>query len=253
MKRKLYDFNPGDRWGCSVVIRELPRKRWDRLILVQCDCGQQHVIASKMLRTRTKCATQFPTTVGSEVYSLYEKYPLAPPGIKYSKVYELWSSIRSRGGVCEEWNSLTKFAEDFAELMGCGFYDYLEKRTDHVHFTFERIDLDGIWEKTNVTARLFFSGRAYHKETYGYWRLLGKRGLLSDELKDDYILFLTTFGEKQAGYVLRRINRRRLHSRENSEWITRRNKHREKSLVDGIHGGSRTTQSDGIGPDNSGT
>lgn len=221
--RKIHIF-PGDRFGPSVVIRELPRSKWERMFHVQCDCGEEHVLGFKTLRARKHCISGRKKINQSCVaIQVKEKYPFYRHDVKKSKIYELWVSVRREkdASVCKDWDNFLSFLADVSELTGTHELQLLQPRIEWCHWTFERIDKDDIWIKPNVTARVFYSERAYHRETYDYWKLLGSKGLLEEDLKESYTLFLNTFGEKIPGYVLRRINRRKLHSSTNSEWVLR--------------------------------
>ena len=220
--KRTLRIHPGDRFGCSVVLKEVPRSKWQRQFLVDCDCGKTHVLGHKTLLSRQVCSGRSRAPVKDSVQAqLLKRFANAPTDIKRSKAYELWVWLRREedAPLCENWKEFIPFLMDLVDLLGGHPFDYLEPRRQWVYYTLERIDKNGIWEKDNVTARKFFTERAYHRRTYLYWRLLGKRGLLDPELKDNYIQFLNTFGEKQTGYVLRRRDRRKLHSRGNSEWV----------------------------------
>jgi hypothetical protein len=213
----------GDRFGPSVVLKEVPRSKWERQFLVECDCGSSHVLGLKTLRSRQFCLGW--TVSGDCVQAqLIKQFANAPrTEIKKSKVYEVWCWIRreKHARVCSQWQDFIHFLIDFAELIGAPPLECLEPRRQWSYFTVERIDKDGIWEKENVTVRKFFTERAYHRPTYLYWRTLSKRDLLPQELKDDYITFLNTFGEKQKGYVLKRRDPKQRHTRDNSYWVRR--------------------------------
>ena len=215
-------IHPGDRFGCSVVLKEIPRSKWQRQFLVDCDCGSTHVLGHKALLTRQVCVGKRKAPSSNSVQAeLIKRFANAPKDVQNSKAYELWISLRREkdAPLCDNWKEFIPFLIDLAELLGGEPFEYCEPRRQWVYYQLERIDKDGIWEKDNVTARKFYTGRAYHRRTYLYWRLLSKRGLLEPEYVDDYILFINTFGEKQTGYVLRRRDKQRLHSRSNSEWV----------------------------------
>lgn len=215
-------MNPGERHNCFVILDEIQRTDEDRMFLVDCDCGNTHVMPGRSVRNRLSCPLEgnSPRT-GSSARDSLTAFPGSLRKVKESKVYQLWASINREDDapVCKEWKNFPRFVRDFAELMGGSPYDYLKPRIQWSYYTMERINKEGIWEKDNVTVRKFFSERAYHTRSYLYWRLLGERGLLEEDLEKDYIQFINTFGEKQTGYVLKRRNRRQLHSRDNSEWV----------------------------------
>ena len=213
---------PGDRFGCSVVLKEVPRSKWQRQFLVDCDCGSTHVLGHKTLLNRQVCTgKQRAPSYKSVSAELAKRFANAPENVRDSKAYELWVWLRREhdAPLCDSWKEFIPFLIDLADLLGGEPLDYCQPRTQWVYYQLERIDKDGIWEKDNVTARKFYTGRAFHRKTYLYWRLLNQKKLLDKEFVDDYILFLNTFGEKQTGYVLRRRDKRRLHSRDNSEWV----------------------------------
>jgi hypothetical protein len=228
----------GDRFGPSVVLKELPRCKHGRLFLVDCDCGNTHELIHKTLKARKFCTGVVGDRLqsGSAIAQALRAFPRAPRGIKRSKVYELWVWLRREhdAPVCDRWkDDFVTFVKDFASIMGGTPLEYLSPRIQHVYYTLERLDKEGIWEPDNVTTRKLFSERAYHRATYNYWRLLLSRDLLDDEFKEDYIQFLNTFGEKQVGYVLRRRDKRILHNRLNSYWHRRGRSSNELGATDG--------------------
>lgn len=218
---KRSQVNPGDRFNCFVILDELQRTKYDRVFRVQCDCGNTHDLPLKTIRRSKYCPDDLSWRVrGSAVERLLSRYPFVKR-VKKSKIYELWVWLRRNhdAPVCDRWrDDILDFLDDFTELMGGEAIEYVQPRRSWVYYTMERIDKDGIWEKSNVTVRRFYTERAFHRPTYLYWRLLGHRGLLEQPLKDSYTEFITTFGHKQVGYVLRRRDARRLHRGDNSFW-----------------------------------
>jgi hypothetical protein len=178
----------------------------------------------KSVKSKKYCpdvCPQYEACADSALHKLAALFPHIKQ-IKRSKIYELWCWLRKEedAPVCSTWrDDIVAFLYDFTDLMGGKPEDYVRPRISWVYYTMERIDKQGIWEKSNVTVRRFYTERAYHRPTYLYWRLLGDRGLLEDSTKDSYIEFITTFGHKQVGYVLKRRDRRKLHSRDNSFWV----------------------------------
>lgn len=217
---RTLSIEPGQRFGCSVVLKELPRGKWERLFLVDCDCGSTHSLGRKTLLSRTNCNGRRQSKQGSAQEQLTKKFANAPNEIRKSKAYELWVWLRREedAQLCDKWKDFIPFLMDFADLMGGHPFEYCQPRFQWVYYTLERIDKEGIWDKGNVTARKFITERAYHRNTYLLWSRLKSYGLLVPELHNSYINFINTFGEKQKGYVLSRRNRRELHSRDNSYW-----------------------------------
>jgi hypothetical protein len=87
------------------------------------------------------------------------------------------------------------------------------------YFHISRRNKNRLWSKANCYVTRFVTERAWHRDTYSYWKELLDKELLSDEVLA-YKDFTNAFGIKQSGYRLRRKDKTLLHSIDNSEWIS---------------------------------
>jgi hypothetical protein len=119
--------------------------------------------------------------------------------------------------VAPEWHDFHTFLADYLEMSGTCLEDHLPERVQWTYFHISRRNKNRLWSKTNCYVTRFVTERAWHRDTYSYWKELLDKELLSDEVLD-YKDFTNAFGIKQSGYRLRRKDKTLLHSIDNSEW-----------------------------------
>lgn len=145
----------GLRFGKLIVIeRSFPNVDGSAMWRCKCDCGNEVVVKSHLLRTghTNSCGCYLKDYRRSMVKHGYGKHN------KYDRLYRVWQSIRRRcygtssksyrwygaKGVkmCDEWNDYTKFRE-WAYSHG---YD---ENAPKLHCTIDRINPYGNYEPDN--------------------------------------------------------------------------------------------------------
>jgi hypothetical protein len=122
--------------------------------------------------------------------------------------------------LCDEWkDNFSLFLEYYLEVGGFKLSDFKGPNVPWSYHKVTRPDESKPFGPGNMLVMAFRTERAWHEPTYKYWRKLATQGTLDDAMKTSYVLFLTTFGIKERGYLLRRKDITQTHSAKNSEWI----------------------------------
>ncbi len=164
-----YDL-AGDRFGRLVVKRRKGRIRSEATWLCQCDCGNEKVVASRLLRDGTV------QSCGCLRAILYEfiPSPRITHGMSHTKEHQAWNSMKlrchdpgnsnyprygARGiRVCKRWRE--SFENFFADMGKC----------PDPKMSLDRIDNDGNYEPNNCRWATF-SQQQFNKRLYSHNKL----------------------------------------------------------------------------------
>lgn len=147
---KKEEIRIGEKFGRLTVLEEIdssnfPNKRPRRRVLCRCECGREKVVILQHLK---EGRTMSCGCLGREIAQRNSRYP---QGFTKSRLYRIWSSIKSRckdkknstyGGrgisVCEEWRN------DYLN-----FYHWANNNGYNDTLTIDRIDVNGNYEPSN--------------------------------------------------------------------------------------------------------
>ena len=219
----------GQRVGKLVYLEPgplLPNNH--RTWLMQCDCGIVKPIPLEGIRRGKyqSCGHCLPESIFRRRFALlwrervrfFRRFTNSIPNIR---PYDTWRGFKRSGLLCPEWEeSFVDFLHYWLLLTGTTIDEWFERDVPWRHFETYRPDQDKPASPDNLSLSKFHGERAWHKDTYLYWRKLKSHHLLCPDLEDSYLLFLNTFGVKVAGRLLKRKDFTELHSKDNSEWIT---------------------------------
>lgn len=138
----------GQRFGRLTIIKEIPARNHKRRFLCKCDCGEEKVIALKLLTQGE--AKSCGCKKRDHLISMTYKH-----GYARERLYITWQAIKQRclnpnnpnfhhyGGrgikICDEWMDYLEFRR---WSLSAGYTDYL---------TIERIDVHGGYNPGNCT------------------------------------------------------------------------------------------------------
>ena len=219
----------GQRVGKLVYLEPGPLKaNSHRTWVMQCDCGNVTIVPLEAIRRGryVSCGHCLSDNIFHRQFSLlwrerikyYRK--LGQRFVPNIRPYDTWYGFKKNGQLCPEWeSSFVDFLQYWLVLTGTTLEEWFEHDVPWRSFETYRPDEDQPASPENLELAKFISERAWHQDTYCYWRKLKRLHLLSPELEDSYLLFLNSFGVKVAGRLLKRKDITKLHSYENSEWI----------------------------------
>ena len=137
----------GTRFNRLVIVRELPKKKYVRLVECICDCGKKRICQLGNLQsnttkscgcfTRDRCTTH--KMCGTKFYGVFHtmKNRCNNPNVKKYKIYG------GRGIKCE-WQSFEEFYKDMYES-----YKFHIKQFGQNNTSIDRIDNNGNYYKEN--------------------------------------------------------------------------------------------------------
>ena len=192
-----------------------------RMWLMRCDCGNMRKMRlAHILNGRSKtcgsCLSEDPFR--RKYQELLREY-VRVKGHTGNRPHDTYHNFKRKGILCAEWDKdFMAFLKHWLALTGTTLEDWFRPNVPIREFMTYRPDKDLPASPDNLSVQFFDTRRQFHQKTWLYWKQLREQGLLATELHNDYRLFITTFGLKVTGKVLRRRDLTAKHSESNSYW-----------------------------------